>query len=356
MAVAQVVEAIDKIYMFKEAEMVYNNLEQRMAQKYIDMFPSFVPCENASVSVTEQEQFYSLMKNLYQLAFNEPLLFVPSLHEDDAYPNPYKKGYNKPDLILDMRKFNKTVDALLENMFLLGRGDDNRFNKRQQVVLSRLGIEDFANLPLAWVWMSKREDADLTTFSHCMFDKNYPYTSDIYARLLGEAAFKKIENWMLAKGYKQFNITDITASDCKLSLTIANPKWSSDSPRGGHEYKIKHTGISAQYDFYVKSPVRLGLCIPNGMKPYLTAFDSMDTGLQNFVVKCTKKCDDCGYCVQTDKTGTRPKAYISINYKDKEYQLCTYFPGYKYCWSHMDEELAEILIKMLTFMDKFAPK
>ena len=70
--------------------MAFESLEQRMAQTYIDMFPAFVPDEKSDISASEQEKFYTLMKNLYQLAFDEPLLFVASLHEDDAYPYRYK--------------------------------------------------------------------------------------------------------------------------------------------------------------------------------------------------------------------------------------------------------------------------
>ena len=335
--------------------MNYSSLEQRMAHSYIDMLPSFVPDENASVSVSEQEHFYDLIKNLHQLAFDEPLLFVTSLHEDDVYPTRYKKPYGKPKLIMSMRKFTKSVDGLLQAMFLLGKGEEVKLNKRQQTILDRLNINDLTNLPAAWQWMSTKENANIVTFSHCLFDDNYPYTSEIYARLLGASAFKKLESWMLAQGYKRFDIHHIIASDCKLTLTIANPKWCSDPPRGGHEYKIKHTGISVQYDDYVKDPAIIGLCIPDGMKPYLATFDSMETSLQAFVVGRTKKCDRCNYCIQTDKTGTRPLAYTAVTFEGEKYQLCNYFPGYGYSWSSIDDNLVDMLIKMLTFMDGFVP-
>ena len=60
--------------------MEYSSLEQRMAKSYIDLFPKFVPDENAPVTISEQEEFYSLLKNLYQLGYDEPLLFVTKLH------------------------------------------------------------------------------------------------------------------------------------------------------------------------------------------------------------------------------------------------------------------------------------
>ena len=81
----------------------------------------------------------------------------------------------------------------------------------------------------------------------------------------------------------------------------------------------------------------------------------MDKQLQHFVVSRTKKCDGCKYCVQTDKTGSRPLACISIELEGEKYKLCPYFPGYNYSWSYVDDDLAEKLIRMLTFMDTLAP-
>jgi len=338
--------------------MTFTSLEQRMAKNYIDMFPPFVPDENAPVSVLEQELFYSLMKSFYQLAFDEPLLFVASLHEDDVFPNRFNKSaYGKPKLLRDMKKFTKTIDDLLQNMFLLGQSNNVKLNKRQQVILSRIGIKDFANLPTAWTFMATRKGADLSAFSHCLFNEDYPYTSDIYARLFGEFAYKKLEDWMLEKGYKRFNIYLSMAIDCKLSLCIVNPKWSKDTPSGGFEYKIKHTGIAALLEPCVVNPQIFGVCIPNDMiKTYIENFNSMSEKLQDFVIKRHTKCWGCNFCIQTDKTGKRPNAYIPTIYKQQTYNLCLRFPGYAYAFNHIDDELAEQLIEMLTFMDNFAPK
>ena len=90
--------------------MNFENLEQRIAQTYIDLLPPFVPDDNASVSVSEQEKFYDLIKNLYQLAFDDPLLFVASLHEDDAYPSYIKSSYGKPELQVNMKKFSNLAN------------------------------------------------------------------------------------------------------------------------------------------------------------------------------------------------------------------------------------------------------
>jgi hypothetical protein len=41
--------------------MEFSSLEQRMAQTFIDMFPKFVPDENAPVSIAEQKEFYQFI-------------------------------------------------------------------------------------------------------------------------------------------------------------------------------------------------------------------------------------------------------------------------------------------------------
>jgi len=335
--------------------MTFTSLEQRIAHTYMDMFPKFVPNKSAKIEIAEQENFYFIMKNLYQLSFNEPLLFVSSLHEDDVYPGRNKKFYGKPELITNMRKFLKAMDSLQQSMYLLGQGSNANINKKQQEVLTKLGINNYSKLPTAWTWMANRPESNIVEFMYCLFDRDYPYSSDIYASLLGESSFRKLEKWIIKQGYKRFDIHNVTASDCKLTLTYANPLWGKEPPKGGFEYKIKHTGISAQYDFYVKQPAVFGLCIPNGLKTYLDAFDSMSTKNKNFVVNRTKKCDGCRYCVQTDKTGSRPLAFIQVNYEQKKYNLCPYFPGYCYSWTSINDDLADQLIEMLSFMDKFIP-
>jgi hypothetical protein len=171
------------------------------------MFPQFVPDEYAPVSIAEQEEFYVLIKSLYQLAFDEPLLFAAALHEDDVYPSRFNKSsYGKPDLQKNMRKFIKEVDSLLQNMYLAAQDSAVKFNKKQQNILSKLGINDFTKLPKAWTWMSNRPESNFAAFSHCLFKKDYPYTADLYARLLGEQAFRRLENWMIERGYKRFDI------------------------------------------------------------------------------------------------------------------------------------------------------
>jgi len=159
---------------------------------------------------------------------------------------------------------------------------------------------------------------------------------------------------MLSQDYKRFNISNVTASYCNLSLTYANLLWDKNTPTGGFEYKIKHTGISIRYDREIKEPTVFGLCIPKSLyKTLLANFNFIKINTKQFIISRTKKCDGCRYCVQTDKTNTRPFAYIKVNCENEDYNLCPYFPGYSYCWTSINNELVEQLIDMLTLMDKY---
>jgi len=336
----------------------YASLEQRMAAYYLDTFPEFVPDENAPVSAAEQEEFYQLMKGLYTLAFDEPLLFVRKLHEDDALPEyGNAKSYGKPNLRNQMRTFTKAMEALLQAMLAAGRGESGAgFDKKQLAVLERLGA-DVNALPEAWRWLACRPDSNIIIFSRCFFRADYPYTSDIYARLFeDEEAFRKLEHWMLERGYRRYDIYNTTASDCGVSLTCANPAWSGETPVGGHEYKIRHTGISMRYEYWTQLPLRLGVCIPNGLKRFLESFALMDEALQGFVLFFSKKCDACRYCVQTDKTKKRPLSFVTVSYEDEKYRVCPLFPGSSFCWNYINEELADMLIDFLAFMDSLLPQ
>lgn len=333
---------------------MYPSLEARMADSFLTMFPPFVPDEKAAVSVPAQEEFYRLMRALYELAAGEPLLFVSELHDDDVYPDHFNQAaYGKPTLRNWQRKFTKAVNETVKLLYSLGRGEEVKMNRRQKEIIARLGLEK-GELPEAGRWMASRSDTSFEDFAHCFFDKQYPYLSKLYGKLLGEASWEKLESWLTAHGYQQHIFHETTASDCTLILSYANPAWGSAPPASGYLYKIKHTGISILYEPWFKDPCSIGVCIPNGMKLYLEHFSEMPDKLQKFILTQNKHCDGCRYCVQTDKTGTRPLACLPIETEKGTQKLCPYFPGFSFCWFALDDDLAENITAMLDFMDRFA--
>ena len=71
----------------------------------------------------------------------------------------------------------------------------------------------------------------------------------------------------------------------------------------------------------------------------------MDDKLKSFITGTTKKCDGCRYCVQTDKSGTRPLAAINVD----DHDLCPLFCGFSYT---IDDDLVDNIIELLQFIDE----
>jgi len=326
----------------------YGNLEQRMVQSYLDTLPPFTPAADGPAP-EEQERFYRLIKSLYELLWAEPQLLVSSLHEDDAHPNrATASSYGKPELKVNMRKALKAVHDLLEVMRRLGQDPDSiKVNRRQGAILMRLGVDPAGPLPVAWTWMATRPGSTLLSFSRCLFRPGYPYARDVYARLLGEERFLRLEAWLVERGYSRFECLDGT-----LSLDYANLAWDREPPRGGSLYKIRHPGIACSYDPYFAHPTTLGLAIPGGMKPFLDRFDLAEESVKDFIWEHTNRCSGCRYCVQTDKTGTRPLAAVAVEHRGEVRRLCPYYPGFSYRWTALDQGLVDNLTGMLAFMEE----
>jgi hypothetical protein len=62
-----------------------------------------------------------------------------------------------------------------------------------------------------------------------------------------------------------------------------------------------------------------------------------------FFKSSIKACEGCRYCVQTDKTGTRPLAAIE--------GICTMFPGFSLNYRKLDHELAQKTLMGLDELD-----
>lgn len=349
----------------------FSCLEQRMVNTYLDTFPGFVPSESGP-GIRAQEQFYQFMHGLYQRLSVDPALLFSILHEDDAYSQRFNKGAdNKPKLKDQMRKAIKEVDAVLVTLFHVARSgqvDSNtlvvdasvKVIKKHWLLFEQLGLHqtseqgrfvlrhnNYDELFQAMTWMATRPNASLLSFSRCLFLEGYPYASDIYAGLSGNAdGFRRLERYLIESGYTRMDNWDGT-----ITLDYFKTHGDEKPTKGGFQYGIHHTGISANYDLLMDQPQIFGLCIPR-MREILAAFDGMPPRVQDFVVARTKKCDACRYCVQTDKTGQRPLATQLVNYQGKEVSLCPYFPGYNYCEPELSDDHVDDMIAMLGAMDR----
>jgi len=349
--------------------MPYTNLEQRMTHTYIDMFPPFVPLMDGKVTIQSQEQFYLFMKNVYQTIFDTPELFFKKINEDDAYPNRFNKSsYGKPKLYNHMKQDLKEIDELIAQLFSLGQNstvdtgkliisEAAEIKKKHLNVLPRLGLkldnrvlscDKLDNLFSAWKWMATRENATVVSFSRGMFDPEYSYTQDIYATLLGdEKEFERLVQYLKKSGYSRVDLKrgpytlDYVKQNVEKDVPLGDPKH-------GDPY---HYGISAEYKPDAAIPQFLILRILD-MKYILLKFELQSNNLQKFIIQHAKKCDNCRYCTQTDKSGKRPQLYIDVFHEGAAYRICPLYPGFNFCFTELDEELTMNLMAFLDFMDR----
>ena len=78
-------------------------------------------------------------------------------------------------------------------------------------------------------------------------------------------------------------------------------------------------------------------------KTVLEQADALPASVRTFLADWTKTCDGCRYCVQTDKTHTRPLAAVQIDGKNK----CPLYPSFSMNWRSLSPELYENILASL---------
>lgn len=351
-------------------ESKYTSLEHRVIGAYIDTLPPFIPSKSCGVTEEGQKGFYDLIKNIYLKIYDTPLLLYTKLNEDDFYTYRFNKAFDKkPKLYVQMQSDIKKLEEFINILFQMGIDgkikedkfvidNSKKVSKKYLVILEQCGLShaeesnkcvfstDNKELFHAWKWMSERSEASLLSFSRCLFNTGYTYTSEVFSKLLGDTdAFNELEKYLQDNDYIR-----IDNRDSQIALDYVKNYGKKDMPVKDSWAERTHGGISLKYHNYVSRPACVSLRVPSN-KDILSNFELMEDELKAFVVRSNKKCDNCRYCVQTDKTGTRELVYISVNF-DREYKLCPLFPGFDYCWDYMDHELAANMIRHLTFINR----
>lgn len=346
----------------------FKSLEQRIISTYLEKFPPFV-----FDGIIPLEEFYNFMKNIYVTLYKEPELLYANINEDDHFRYRFNRAIDKkPKLYSQMQSDIKKMDHFLD--FLLNLGvtgqiendclvvcSNEVISKKFLQILTQCGLGynkqnghhvfSYPNLKLftGWLWFANQVNGSLLRFSHCMFQSDYPYSRDIFKKLLGnEKSFDLLEKFLIDKGYLRIDNREGT-----LALDYIKNYSKKIMPVKDSWAERTHGGISIKYYYYVDKPTCISLRLP-ALKEVLNYFDAMENKLKQFVVHNTKKCDNCRYCVQTDQTGTRDLLYTTVYLNNKKYSLCPLFPGFYYCWSSLDEQLVAGIIEYLSFLNEYS--
>ena len=220
-------------------------------------------------------------------------------------------------------------------------------NKDNQIIFQN---KKYPSLLKCWKWFSTSSNHNFSHFISCMFDRDYPYASEIYSNLSGDInSFKKLENFL-----KENNYSRVDNRDEKINLDYIKEYDKKPNILKDAWAEKTHGGISAQHDALMKNPPLFSIRIPY-YKALLEHSEKMTIEVKEFVIKQGKKCDNCRYCVQMDKTGKKPLSFITIEYNGN-YKMCTYFPGFQYCWEYLDKTIIDNIIEFLKFTNKTLEK
>ncbi|HOU16173.1 MAG TPA: hypothetical protein PKZ84_23975 [Anaerolineae bacterium] len=358
----------------------FDNLAQRVVNGWIATMPDFVPVSSIPVSETAQRQFSAFLRGVAQTVQNHPEYLGLPIQPDDAYEFGELQN-RRPELIDTMKRMKRKVDDFVTLLLKMGVAGvvegqtlrvpkaDVNLNATLRARLAHFGLtaeagktetditcDAFPEMFPAWVWLAA--DAVRTApsagpahvppvrFSRCLYSESYPYTKDILFRLADDCpGLPALVDFLEKEGY-----TLVCNRDNQINVDWVKSYGKADEPLKGWWGERTHGGLAFEYDWIRKNPLLFGLRIPE-FKTLLQHFDAMPEQVKAFVVQHTKHCDTCGYCTQTDKTGKRPRAFMTVEYNG-QHALCTMFPGFGYTWQNLDETVAADIQAFLTFTDE----
>jgi hypothetical protein len=320
---------------------------------------------------------YGFMENMLQKLYEDTSLLALSFQEDDFYED-WALLKTKPKLITEMKNYQKKINEFVMLLIQIGeRGgikentlqvaqDKVKFTANVQKRLESFGLvcskreeelvlscDEYADLFPAWKLLSETSAGKkdpVMYFSHCMFDPEHSYPTDIYLNLINDKpALIKLRSYFEANGYSRVDCRE-NSRENEISLDWVKNYGKKDEPLKGSWAEREHGGLSIWFDFSKRNQVFFGLRVPR-YKELLARFDNMDDRLKELVIGMTKKCDGCGYCTQTDKTGARRPQFVTVAHNGS-YDLCPLFPGFTYVWTGLDADTASNIISFLQFIDK----
>lgn len=339
----------------------YPSLEARILSAYLESMPDFTPAKDSPVGHSEQARFYAFVRGVYARAAESPeILGLLTLHPDDAHPNRFNKSaYGKPNLAASIRKAAAAIDAFFSFLAEAGEAgaadadsmilpEDFHIPKKHRRAMEAVGLkvaenqissERWPGIFRAWKLLSypcadeacrKRRAARM---QRCAFVENAPGLRGTFTRLMGDEAASLIA-WLEAHGYAR------EAAVIGREVTALR-------------YLKNGVGVQFLYDYQAEVPAYMAL-IQREWRGLLPKFDSMETGLQDFVAAHNKKCDGCGFCTQRARGKTQPYA-VTVSHNGAPLALCPLFPQYNYVFESLNPQTVAGAIECLRFMQKHLP-
>lgn len=172
-------------------------------------------------------------------------------------------------------------------------------------------------------------------FSRCVFDDNADWLKFSFDDMLdANGKITRLCERLNELGYRREIIIDRRY----ISLNYIKEYGKKPAPLKKAWADKNHLGIEISYEDLCIVPATLHLRLPR-FAEFLNRANELSDEAKRLINEKLKSCDGCRYCVQTDKSGTRPLAAVTVDGVAK----CPYFPSFSLRW----HEVNDVLIKQI---------
>ncbi|HKM35924.1 MAG TPA: hypothetical protein VJY54_14445 [Lachnospiraceae bacterium] len=185
-------------------------------------------------------------------------------------------------------------------------------------------------------------------FSRAVFDDKKDWLADDFDEIMGAKGYlAELCKTLEKMGFRR----EILLDGRYFSLNYLKDFGKKPEPLKRAFGERTRLGIEISYEDICINPALLSLRMPYYVD-VLNNADRLTNEVRLFTLSNTKTCDGCRYCVQTDKTGKRPLANISVGGVKK----CPYYPAFSYRFIEMDKSLEENIINFLEDVEQIYEK
>lgn len=351
----------------------FDNLAQRSLYYFISTYAPFVSTNSDMATVEEQESAYHFIKSIYENTFKDPSLLKLKTLPDDSFSD-WEYHKTNPKLVTDIREGIKKVEQFInliyqislskqinENTFSVSKNDleikpavlkqlqnfniKYQVNEKEYIIdfpIKVSGLKLLATISKQSISNEEENQKPYVLFSRGVFNVNHPWTYEVFRNFFeDQRAFDRLISFLDKNNYKR-----VDGSECIALNYVKNYSKKQEKLKAAWAERT-HGGIELIYEETRKNQPLLSLRIPY-YKEILEHSSKMSNKLKNFIINYTKKCDNCRYCVQTDKSGTRPLAFINVD----DNNLCPLFCGFSYRWKAINDDIVDNIIELLQFIDE----
>ncbi|MCL2498276.1 MAG: hypothetical protein FWF06_06675 [Symbiobacteriaceae bacterium] len=331
-----------------------------LAHRYIYSFMIATPEKaNPECGVDEdsQRQFQSFLRSMLEILYSDPALIGMPLLEDKL------AGQEEKSELQQMRskietKWNQFIDFLVklgvvgqvEGESLLVSGSavkiKPRIGQMEAVGLQvqvqgtdyRITCPDFPCMFAAYVYHAtrQRKPGRVARRSFAMGYSGWRTETalDCYGSFYPDSSFlKAVEEYCQTNGY-----------------TCLNDEWDNRTVRWEKDYKqSKRIMFSVFSEIWRQYQVMYTIRVSD-FHAVFAEFESMSDGLREMIMEKASKCSGCKYCIQTDKTGSKPLAVSHLQHRGVTKAVCSYYPFW--ALHEVSSERAEQLIELMQIADR----